>query len=75
LPYAGITSIDTTVESCSLLFVAVEKPVVDEVDPQETDISLSGSSETLRKTISPFNFTPVLAVSHRRGGDFVFFLE
>lgn len=75
LPYAGITSVDTTVESWSLLFAAVEKSVVEEVDPQETDISLLGSSETLRKTTSPFNFTPFLAASHRRGGDFIFFLE
>lgn len=57
------------------MFAAVEKSVVEEVDPQETDISLLGSSETLRKTTSPFNFTPFLAASHRRGGDLIFFLE
>jgi hypothetical protein len=74
LPYAGITSLDTLV-SGAIVCATTEKSNVNEVNPQETDISLSGSSETLRKTASPFNFTPFFDATQRQGGDLVSFLE
>jgi hypothetical protein len=74
LPYAGITSLDTLVSGLPLC-VAAEKSGVDEVDPQETDISSSDSSETLRKTTSPFDFVPFLRGTQRRGGALVSSLE
>jgi hypothetical protein len=74
LPYAGTTSLDTLVSS-ALVCAITEKSNVDEVNPQETDISLSGSSETLRKTASSFNFTPFFDATQRQGGDLVSFLE
>jgi hypothetical protein len=40
-----------------------EKFSVDEVNPQETDSISSGSSETLRKTANPFDFTTFVAVN------------
>ena len=49
----------------------VEKSTVEEVDPQETDISVSGSSETLRKTTNSFDFEPFLRATNRRGGDLI----
>ena len=74
MPYAGITSLDTLVSGLPLC-VAAEKSGVDEVDPQETDISSSDSSETLRKTTSPFDFVPFLRGTQRRGGALVSSLE
>ena len=60
MPYAGTTSFDTLVSSPLLLW-SVEKSKVEEVHPQETGVSLPGSSETLRKTASPRDFTAFLA--------------
>jgi hypothetical protein len=45
LPYAGTASIDAAVSGLSLHKPA-EKSVADEANPQETDVPLSGSSET-----------------------------
>jgi len=60
LPYAGTTSFDTLVSGL-LSPGATEKSKVEEVNPQETGAPLPGSSETLRKTATPRDFTPFLA--------------
>jgi hypothetical protein len=65
LPYAGTASIDAAVSGLSLHKPA-EKSVADEANPQETDVPLSGSSETWRKTTTPFNFTAYLQTVPRQ---------
>jgi hypothetical protein len=74
LPYAGITSVDALV-SGALLRASAEKSNANEVNPQETDISTSGSSETLRKTTSPFNLAPYFQATGKMDGSLVSFLE
>lgn len=65
--YAGTASLDTIVSYVSLED-QTEKSSVNEANPQETDATLSGSSETLRKTASPFNFKPFLRATPARFG-------
>jgi len=67
LLYAGTASLDTLV-SCVPLVAQTEKFKVNEANPQETDATLSGSSETLRRTASPFNFKSFLGVVSARYG-------
>lgn len=74
LLYAGITSLDTLV-SGAILYASAEKSNVDEVNPQETGRSASGSSETLRKTTSPFNLVPFFRATGEADGNLVSFLE
>lgn len=74
LLYAGTTSLDAAVIGAPLCALA-EKSNADEVNPQETDVSSSGSSETLRKTTSPFDLVPFFQATKRSGGDFASFLE
>lgn len=74
LPYAGTTSLDTLVNS-SFYFGEIEKSNVNEVNPQETNLALSGSSETLRKTSNFFDFNAFLLTSPLQRGVLVSDLE
>ena len=65
--YAGTAPIDTTV-STLLTQKVTEKSVVEGANPQETDNLVSGSSETLRKASSSFNFVTFAQLIGRRGG-------
>lgn len=60
MPYAGTAPLDTLVSSL-LAQRPTEKSKVEGANPQETGAVAPGSSETLRKTSSPRDFTNFFA--------------
>lgn len=74
LPYAGTTSLDMLVIALPAR-ERIEKFNINEVNPQETDIQTSGSSETLRKTSNVFNFDAFLTETPLRQGKLISDLE
>lgn len=73
MPYARTASLDTLVSG--LVLTSPEKSSVDEANSQETDVQLSGSSETLRKTPTSFDFSLFFAEIPRRRGQHLSDLE